>query len=141
MQCEIGRYPDVETGGILLGYATAHELQVLEAIDGGYNEVVREPGRFIYNADYANHLCNILSMLYTPQLELVGVWHKHNHSFAPSFSYEDHIMHKKLLMSVQHAICSILFQKQDAATNEYVMRTYVIGESGLHNEVEAQLLQ
>ncbi len=140
MQCEIGRFPDQETGGVLLGYALDDELRIVEAVDGGYTDVRRESGRFMYNADYVEHVSNILSALYNPPLELVGVWHKHNHALPPVFSQEDEEMHRRLLSLVRHDVCSILFQKQENGL-EYAMRTYCMMRLGVYEEVLPRIVQ
>lgn len=140
MQCEIGRFTDQETGGVLLGYALDDELRIVEAVDGGYTGVLRESGRFMYNADYVEHVSNILSALYSPPLELVGVWHKHNHALPPVFSQEDEEMHCRLLSLVRHDVCSILFQKRENSM-EYVMRTYCVPQTGAYEEVLPRIMQ
>ena len=140
MQCEIGRYPTVETGGILLGYVSETELKIVEAIDGGYKKVIREAGRFRYDIEYVEHLCEIISTLYSPPLELVGVWHKHNHSDSPMFSYEDCNIHHELLSITQHKICSILFQKQPNNLSEYAMHTYIVSGASICNEIVAEII-
>lgn len=140
MQCEIGRFTDRETGGVLLGYALDDELRIVEAVDGGYTGVLRESGRFMYNADYVEHVSNILSALYSPPLELVGVWHKYNHALPPVFSQEDEEMHCRLLSLVRHDVCSILFQKRENSM-EYVMRTYCVPQTGAYEEVLPRIMQ
>lgn len=61
METDIKRFPDVETGGLLLGYSAADNayIQVLEATDGGYQHTVHEKNAFEYDQAYEAHLSNV----------------------------------------------------------------------------------
>ena len=84
MNNELARFPQTETGGLLLGHSDpAGGVRVWEATDGGYEKVLREESAFAYDREYVGHLCALLSGLYTPPLEIVGVWHKHNSPSSP----------------------------------------------------------
>lgn len=76
-----------ETGGVFLGYRKDDVWYVIESIDPGPNSVF-QPAYFEYDQDYINHLINKVSRLYSPQLDLIGLWHRHPGSFD-SFSGTD----------------------------------------------------
>ena len=115
MQNELARFPEQETGGLLLGYADAAHIEVLEATDGGYQNTVHEPDCFAYDVAYEEHLCGILSELYDPPLQLVGLWHKHNAIGIPHFSRADEAMHRQLLEGAAHPCLSLLFEKEQGS--------------------------
>lgn len=112
IQNELARFPDDETGGLLLGYADAEHIAVLEATDGGYENTIHEPDCFAYDPAYEKHLCGILSELFDPPLQLVGLWHKHNQSGRSHFSRADEDMHRQLLESAAYPCISLLFEKE-----------------------------
>lgn len=112
IQNELARFPLLETGGLLLGYADAVHIAVLEATDGGYQDTIHEPGCFAYDAAYEEHLCSVLSELYDPPLQLVGLWHKHNAAGIPHFSRADEDMHRQLIENTAHPCLSLLFEKE-----------------------------
>lgn len=76
-----------ETGGVFLGYRKDEIWYVIESIDPGPNSIF-QPSYFEYDQDYINHLINKVSRLYSPQLDLIGLWHRHPGSFD-SFSGTD----------------------------------------------------
>ena len=84
---------DTETGGLFLGRYVDGIIYVVESIDPGPNSVF-EFAYFEYDVDYVNHLINKISRLYAPQLDLVGLWHRHPGSFD-SFSGVDDGTNKK----------------------------------------------
>ncbi len=106
---EFEKYPDVETGGVLLGYFSKSYSKVVRAVAGG-EKAVREPGSFEYDSRYVEDECNKVSDLYSPPLELVGLWHKHNHILEPAFSKADIDMHSMVLNDGRGISC--LFQKK-----------------------------
>ena len=72
MENELCRFPDRETGGLLLGYSdTLQGICILEATDGGYQNTIHEPYCFQYDDAYVTHVCGILSEMYTPPLDIV----------------------------------------------------------------------
>ncbi len=126
MKCELSSWPDVETGGVLLGYNTGRKTIIIEATDPGYRNVIREKGKFAYDNDYVEYVATRISHLYDPPLRLVGVWHKHNHSFDPIFSEEDNSIHNRICDITKSECCSILFQKNTQNDNMYIMRVCII---------------
>ena len=138
MEAELARYPDDETGGILLGYIREKDIWVVEAIDGGM-AAVRKPHTFRYDTAYVTHVANLLAVGYTPPLEMVGLWHKHTQDLPDRypFSAADEELHRQLLQITGKAGVSILFQKNMAG--EYTMRTYQILPSGRGEEIPCQI--
>lgn len=126
MQTELARFPIKETGGILLGYENAQEktIEIVEAIDSGIH-ASHDYGTFSYDVEYVSHVAGILSELYTPHLRVIGVWHKHNHTWNPPFSDADQEMHRQMLEISEGTAVSILFQKVND-DGEYIMRTFVL---------------
>lgn len=76
-----------ETGGVFLGYRKKDVWYVIESIDPGPNSIF-QPTYFEYDQNYINHLINKVSRLYSLQLDLIGLWHRHPGSFD-SFSRTD----------------------------------------------------
>ena len=68
------------------------------------------------------YLANILNGLYKEDLEIIGIWHKHNHNLNPPFSIIDNLFHQKLCKSLKQDIISILFQKE--IDNEYSIHVF-----------------
>lgn len=139
MKNEIGRFPMLETGGLLLGYSdpVTSYIQVLEATDSGYQNTVHEENVFEYDVAYVEHMCDILGGLYDPPLEIVGVWHKHNNACVTHFSRADEDMHQQLLALLPHPCLSILFEKKatsEEADDEYNVLVFKLNESG-HEDV------
>lgn len=126
MQTEIARFPIMETGGVLLGYKNTQErsIEILEAIDSGIR-AEHDYGTFAYDVEYVSHVAEVLSALYVPQLQVIGVWHKHNHAYNPPFSDADQEMHRQMLEINDGWAVSILFQKINE-NEEYDMRTFVL---------------
>ena len=109
---ELSRFPDTETGGVLLGYSEGQKgVSILEATDGGYEDTLHEPFSFQYDSQYVAHMSMVLSELYTPPLDIVGVWHKHNSTSFVPFSRADEKIHEQLLWQNSHPCFSILFEK------------------------------
>jgi len=123
MITEIARYPDLETGGVILGFREIDEIVVVEAVDAGINPV-RKLGYFSYDREYIKHVINILIPLYERRIEIIGVWHKHNNNMNPAFSYNDIITHKKFVDDMNDRGLSILFQKCNG--QNYKLRTFII---------------
>lgn len=125
---ELRRFPDMETGGFLLGYSDeSYGVYILEATDGGYQNVLHEPCCFQYDNAYIEHVCTILSEIYTPQLDVVGIWHKHNQTSSFMFSCADENLHMKLVEQFAHSCLSILFEKmsdEEEGQIQYDMRVF-----------------
>ena len=137
IEIELGRFPDTETGGLLLGYSDPESgVTVLEATDSGYQNVIHEIGCFQYDIVYEEHLCNFLCQLYQPPLQLIGVWHKHN-SVHPDnaipFSASDENMHRQLMKNDCSCI-SILFEKSSGNTADvrYKASVFLLSANGEH---------
>ena len=131
MENDIAYYPDeVETGGFLLGYTDSENdrTEVIEAVDGGYN-ARREATLFAYDAEYVEHVASLTASLYEPFLEVVGVWHKHNHYHEEDeFSQDDMKLHEEVMRcSGKNKIVSILYQKKG---DEYIVSGYIFSRGG-----------
>lgn len=109
---ELKKYPDVETGGVLLGYIKGKNVYIKDVVCGG-DTAIREPGTFQYDADYIEELSTITVNKYIPPLYLVGIWHKHNHTLEPAFSYADYQMHHLLIEQYGRGISCLFQKKQD----------------------------
>ena len=142
MENELRRFPDTETGGLLLGYADPKQgIVVREATDSGYQNTIHEPCCFQYDNTYVAHICAVLSELYTPPLDVVGIWHKHNSTCAVAFSRADEEMHIQLLRQQDHPCLSVLFEKiSGGETDEiqYNVRVFELGDLG-HINVSQQI--
>lgn len=133
IQNELGRHPDTETGGLLLGYEVKNKILVVEATDSGFH-AIHEEHTFVYDQEYEQHFCETISCLYEPPLKLVGLWHKHNQFGGEwPFSYADEEMHEQLLTLCGSHCLSILFERQDA--ENYAMRVFSLTHDGEHVEV------
>lgn len=140
VEAELSRFPDTETGGLLLGYSeSSADVLILEATDSGYRDVIHETGCFQYDIAYEEHLCNVLSQLYQPPLQLVGVWHKHNSLHSDNvipFSNADENIHRQL-MENECSCISVLFEKYNDY-NEYVhykISVYLLSVDGKHQNI------
>lgn len=118
----------------MLGYADADHIEVLEATDGGYRNTVHEPDHFAYDPEYQGHLCGVLSGLYDPPLELIGVWHKHNSVNPLPFSRADEGIHRQLLKG-GYPCLSILFEKEAGGESSYRVRVFLLSHDGTHRDV------
>lgn len=140
MANELNRFPDTETGGLLLGYSEAENgISILEVTDSGYQNTIHTLGSFQYDTAYEEHLCNFLSQLYQPPLQLIGVWHKHNSAHrddALPFSYADENMHQQL-MENRCPCVSILFEKisKEQKNTHYRTRIFLLSPSGKHQDI------
>ncbi len=92
---ETAEHPGTETGGILLGEATAQGWFVVEVLDPG-PRAVRSAVTFEYNHTYATHLANKVARRYQAPLRLLGLWHRHPGSLD-SFSCVDDETHREYL--------------------------------------------
>ena len=139
---ELCRFPDTETGGLLLGYADIQQgVVVMEATDGGHQNVIHEPCCFQYDNTYAMHICTILAELYTPPLDVVGIWHKHNSPCPVAFSNADENLHAQLFRQFAHPCLSILFEKTSDSENnqiQYDMRVFELNSSK-HIDISQQV--
>jgi len=80
---------DIETGGIFLGCYKDNTWYVLEVIDPGYKDTTRQEAYFEYDVDYVTHLANVKKRLYSIDLQLLGLWHRHPGSFDRFSSTDD----------------------------------------------------
>ena len=135
MMVDISRFPDTETGGMLLGYIHEDEgdIEVLEATDSGIH-AIHEKSDFSFDHEYTEHLAWIYGRMHYPNLQVLGVWHKHNHDCDPPFSEKDEEMHRELLKITPRGGVSILFQKVEEDT--YKMRKFFIAQDGSCKEFE-----
>lgn len=140
IEIELSRFPDTETGGLLLGYSEPENgVLILEATDSGYQDVIHEVGCFQYDIAYEEHLCSFLSQLYQPSLQLVGVWHKHNSVHSDNtipFSSADENMHHQLMENDCPCV-SILFEKSNAYNDNvwYKVSVFLLSTNGEHQNV------
>ena len=74
---EVSSFSDIETGGIFLGTIDKDTWYIIESIDPGIENIIREAGYFRYDVAYVNHLANIRYKLYNKELALLGLWHRH----------------------------------------------------------------
>jgi len=81
MTAEAHAFADRETGGIFLGAAADGVWHILEVIDPGYLNTVRNTAYFEYDQSYVTHLANVKSREYKNGLKLLGLWHRHPGSF------------------------------------------------------------
>lgn len=132
---EVGKFPDTETGGLLLGYVHGDHIDVVEATDAGYCNTIHKADCFMYDADYEEHLCNYLSSLYEPPLELVGVWHKHNRLGSIPFSALDEEIHRQLLKERDTAV-SILLEKGGASDCTYRIRCFQLTADTMPHQID-----
>lgn len=86
-------YKSLETGGVYLGKVENNSWYVIEVIDPGYEEILRQPAYFEYDKVYVTHLANIRARLYDQGLDLLGLWHRHPGSFD-RFSATDDETHR-----------------------------------------------
>ena len=135
MTAEIAVFDDLETGGLLLGRRDGGDIMIAEAVCGGPH-AVRERCSFEYDPAYAVYEIGLLTRMYNEQkLEVLGVWHKHNHACTPPFSEADRGMHAQALRQLETSeIISLLFQK--AGDEQYLLAAYLITT---HGEAEIEL--
>ena len=98
---------ETETGGVFLGYRQEDVLYVIESVDPGPNSIFR-PAYFEYDQSYINHLINKVSRLYSPQLELIGLWHRHPGSFDFFSGTDDGTNTKYAELNKQGAISALV---------------------------------
>ena len=137
MLYEIEHSQEKETGGFLLGHISEKQITVCEAVDGGVNVISNEYS-FSYDEQYVEHVSKRLMALYTPPLEIVGVWHKHNSYHELPFSDADMEIHKQMYDISKEAAISCLFQKLDDSSFE--MDVYQLLPEGKYEEVEEFVL-
>ena len=76
-----------ETGGVFLGIIQGDTWYVIEAIDPGPKSIFQQ-AYFEYDRGYINHLANKINKLYSNDLIILGLWHRHPGSLD-SFSGTD----------------------------------------------------
>lgn len=131
-----------ETGGVLLGYGKGDVWYVIESIDPGPNSIF-QPAYFEYDQDYINHLINKVSRLYSPQLDLIGLWHRHPGSFDSFSGTDDGTNTKYAELNEQGAISALVnIDPQFRLTVYSVMLPlkyekikYVVGDSYISQEM------
>lgn len=121
MIAELSRYPNCETGGLLIGTRDKGNISIIESTDAGMC-AMHELGRVVIDIQYSKHLMDTVSDIYKEKMYLLGIWHKHNHDFNPPFSIDDHECHEMLRKQLKNDIVSVLFQKKQ--DDEYVMRVF-----------------
>lgn len=96
-----------ETGGVFLGYRKGDIWYVIENVDPGPNSIF-QPTYFEYDQNYINHLINKVSRLYSPQLDLIGLWHRHPGSFDSFSGTDDGTNTKYAELNEQGAISALV---------------------------------
>ena len=74
IEWECRKYPDTETGGILVGYKDAGQVTVTHATGSG-PKAERSAHHFTKDTPYLQSVLNLLGHYY--QVDYLGVWHKH----------------------------------------------------------------
>lgn len=74
IEWECRKYPDTETGGILVGYKNAEQTTVTHATGSG-PKADRSSHHFTKDTQYLQTVLNLLGHYY--QVDYLGVWHKH----------------------------------------------------------------
>lgn len=69
-----------ETGGVFLGKYQDETWYIVESIDPGPNSIF-QIDYFEYDQPYIQHLINKKRLLYSEQLDLLGLWHRHPGTF------------------------------------------------------------
>lgn len=144
MDTELERFPNTETGGLLLGYSDSQgNAQILEATDSGYANTIHEAHCFQYDDAYEWHLCTVLSQLYDPPLDVIGIWHKHNAPSTIPFSHADDLMHQQLTEDDVFARFSILYEKTsgDSDACVYRQRVFLLSHDGVHRDVSSYIVK
>lgn len=131
-----------ETGGVFLGYRKDDVWYVIESIDPGPNSVF-QPAYFEYDQDYINHLINKISRLYSPQLDLIGLWHRHPGSFDSFSGTDDGTNTKYAELNEQGAISALVNIDPNFRLTVYSVTLplkyekikYVVGDSYIPQEM------
>lgn len=122
MMSEVEKYPLVETGGVLLGAEIDGVIYIAEAIGPGV-KAVRTTGNLSCDMESIAYIVQSLSGVYDRDIDIIGVWHKHNHSCNPPFSDTDMDLHREICAYSDSDIASILFQREENG-NEYTLRAF-----------------
>ena len=77
IELECRKYPETETGGILVGYKDADKVTVTHATGPGPN-ADRSAHHFTKDTPYLQSILNLLGHYYP--VDYLGVWHKHPQS-------------------------------------------------------------
>lgn len=131
-----------ETGGVFLGYRKGDVWYVIESIDPGPNSVF-QPAYFEYDQDYINHLINKVSRLYSLQLDLIGLWHRHPGSYDSFSGTDDGTNTKYAELNEQGAISTLVNIDPQFRLTVYTVTLplkyekikYVVGDSYIPQEM------
>lgn len=137
MFSEIGRFPDVETGGLLLGTREKNAIYIAEATIPGY-KAVHSVGGVQCDMEYINYTVLHLESIYVQKIYIVGIWHKHNNNCNPPFSKEDMQLHETIQKYSNGTIISALFQKQ-VVDKDYLLRIFQIDSRCKITEAEFEI--
>lgn len=99
---------DTETGGIFLGKFEAGAWYIIEVIDPGYQDILRQVAYFEYDQSYVTHLANVRARLYKNRLSLLGLWHRHPGGFDRFSATDDQTHRLYLRQNPQRGIISSL---------------------------------
>jgi len=86
---EVKQYEAVETGGIFLGHFKDSSCYIIECIDPGYFNTIRNHSYFEYDHGYVNYQANVVAREYKIKLGLVGLWHRHPGSMDTFSNVDD----------------------------------------------------
>ena len=82
-----------------------------------------EPARLTTDSTYLNYEMHQILNIYADNIEIIGVWHKHNNCLNPPFSAADMATHKALSASCEKNILSLLLQDLGKA-NSFRLSAY-----------------
>lgn len=99
---------DTETGGIFLGKFESGAWYIIEVIDPGYQDILRQVAYFEYDKSYVTHLANMRARLYKKSLSLLGLWHRHPGGFDQFSATDDQTHRLYLRQNPQRGIISSL---------------------------------
>lgn len=121
IQEEINTYPTVETGGILLGMKIGF-LWYVSRILSSTSDCKRTPCHFSMDpSELAPQVHTYLCM--NQWHKVLGIWHKHNHNYAPFFSYADDQTNFAYAKLNAFGAISILATKE---TSHYLLRGFYV---------------
>ena len=129
-----------ETGGVLLGFYNDETFYVLEATAPGPNAVL-EPTRLTTDSTYLDYEIHQISNIYADNIEIIGVWHKHNNCLNPPFSAADMVTHKTLSTAFGKNILSLLLQDLGQANSFRLSAYEYLKDSNKTKRVEFEIRQ
>lgn len=109
---ELRRYPEMETGGVLLGCRLGAVLLVLAATSSG-EKSLHERCRFEMDMEHAVSAANAIIEEYRAlNCRVVGIWHNHNND-CRIFSYDDIQTNSAYARLNSFGVVSVLVTKEN----------------------------